>query len=181
MTTKRSTTQQNPTSERKDWGLPVKVVTVLCELPIYNRPGRTCGKRKGHIGPCINARFCEIEGCGRIGTHRFCGAHKKQIADGRPITPVRVWGSGSVNDNGYVVLWDRYRGLVLEHRAVMEEMLGRKLLPVENVHHLNGVRDDNRPENLELWSVSQPKGQRVEDKVRWAKAIIALYGDLSDE
>ncbi len=42
-----------------------------------------------------------------------------------------------------------------EHRAVMEEQLER-----ENVHHINGIRSDNRPENLELWSTAQPAGQR---------------------
>ena len=57
----------------------------------------------------------------------------------------------------------------------MEQQLGRPLLPDETVHHINGVRDDNRPENLELWSSSHPKGQRVEDKVEWAAEILKQY------
>ncbi len=59
----------------------------------------------------------------------------------------------------------------------MEEYLRRPLLPGETVHHKNGVRDDNRLQNLELWSTSQPSGQRVVDKIAWAKEILALYGN----
>lgn len=70
---------------------------------------------------------------------------------------------------------------VLEHIVVMEEMIGRYLVDGENVHHKNGVRDDNRPENLELWVKSQPAGQRAVDLLAWAEEITARYGHLRQE
>ena len=83
-------------------------------------------------------------------------------------------GSGCINSDGYHVAKIQGKHVKM-HRVAMEKILGRPLLPEEAVHHKNGSRSDNRPENLELWSRSQPPGQRVEDKIAWAKELLALY------
>lgn len=130
---------------------------------------------------------CKLDGCDLKHYGRgYCRFHWKRewrgqdVSAPRKFKPQGVWGPWYLSDGGYVVRHRRHpetnvSEMQYEHRIIMESVIGRPLLKHENVHHLNGVRHDNRPENLELWTRSQPAGQRVADKVAWAKEILALY------
>lgn len=83
-------------------------------------------------------------------------------------TRTRRPGDRYVSLQGYIMIKLDDGRTMGEHRLVMEQQLGRPLKRGETVHHINGVRDDNRPENLELWYSPQPYGQRVEDLLRYA-------------
>jgi hypothetical protein len=84
---------------------------------------------------------------------------------------MRAKGDVAPNRDGYIRIHVGNGRRVLEHVYVMEQHLGRRLVPGENVHHKHGMRSENSIENLELWLVMQPSGQRVSDLM----AYIAEY------
>lgn len=124
---------------------------------------------------------CSIPGCEeRHQAKGMCGKHyRRWRVNGDPSIIGRPHGSRTRKD-GYVSVYvpghpmASPQGNVLEHRLVMSEMLGRPLAARENVHHRNGIRTDNRPENLELWLRPQPAGQRVSDLLDYA---VGHFGD----
>ena len=147
---------------------------------------------------------CSVEGCDRTALSKgLCGAHYQRLlirgeaAADVPLRPRKGVGQARYIKKGYVWVIRRghpnaadARGEILEHRLVASDFLGRPLLLKENVHHRNGNRLENtvgpcllqskcecsdQSHNLELWSKSQPSGQRVSDKIQWAREILSLY------
>lgn len=130
------------------------------------------------------ADFCTVPGCGGKHSGRgFCAfhyqRHVKNIDFDRPKKRYIAAKSFEdvywyTNNHGYIV-GNLNAKLVQQHRVIWEMHHGRKLKPFENIHHKNGIRTDNRIENLELWTKSQPSGQRPEDLVDW---VLEHYREL---
>jgi hypothetical protein len=117
-------------------------VTVVCAIT-------TCGKEFVSKAS-LNRRFCS----------RSCALR------GRPGKRAyeRPEGFRQLQASGYVHVKTNGKW-VPEHWLVMQQVLGRPLTGRERVHHRNGRRDDNRPSNLELWTLDHkdPPGVRVVD------------------
>jgi hypothetical protein len=169
-----------------------------CEVPGCGRPAHTRKMCKGHYArarkgqpldaPWQNARpyqavACKAPGCRRAShTAGFCNKHYERVRrHGDPSVYFPKKGICRYVSGGYVFVQDPSDGYKYhrEHRVVMEAALGRKIRPEEDVHHRNGIRTDSRLENLELWSHSQPRGRRVEDKIAWCLEFLSKYGEIT--
>ena len=156
--------------------------TVIQQLP------DTRARRLNRPGTALQHNYlCRCD----CGTERSVNVHRLKNGRSQSCGCLRTerlhqTGPGTANWRGGVSRWVREDGYIgiqfsnprrrtVEHRYVMEQHLGRLLLPDERVHHRNGNRADNRIENLELWTNSHPSGQRVEDVLQWAHEIIGRY------
>lgn len=139
----------------------------------HNWCARTTIRKSGEVGdvcPMHSQRLHESGDYGPVSGHR--NARTDRSLDGE---------RRSINNSGYVTLSVRdFSGKLikrLEHRVVMEEYLGRPLLPEETVHHLNGDKTNNSLKNLQLWASRHPRGMRILDLIEYANEILAEYGD----
>lgn len=168
-----------------------RTCSLRCRMQLRNR-------KRYNLGPVKNKLICEV--CDREFTQyhsnntSYCNFKCKRLGvrrkfKGMPVKgPKRTkpWGSGYISSSGYKIISKNHpnaqrrskngKGQISEHIWVMSEYLKRPLLKHERVHHINGIRDDNRLENLELWSHSHPPGQRVEDKIKWCIEFLHQYG-----
>jgi hypothetical protein len=161
----------------------------LAECPgckeVFERKYKTqiyCGKECSKRAPRADLSK-ECEHCNKFfvrehgkGFRRFCSRSCAQRARQRREgeTTARPLGSTGPAGSGYVRIKTE-TGWKPQHRLVMEQKLGRPLHPDERVHHINGVRDDNRAENLELWGVGHkdPAGVRMRDVWRQVEDKLA--------
>jgi hypothetical protein len=125
-------------------------------------------------------KLCKFDGCDKPPfTKDLCRGHYAQLQRGKELMPLRYKapiGSGGVDRQGYRVIYINKKRLY-EHRYIMEQHLGRKLLPKETVHHKNGNTLDNKIENLELHPGAHGPGITVAEAIKYAKEILAFYGD----
>lgn len=157
--------------------------------------------KKGKEKPARKMVWCQCD-CGSVKqirmtaltsrTTKACG-YCDLATHGTSGESHHLWKGGvRFNQFGYVLLAKsiakkRYPNSILsnkssdtfEHVAVMSHHLKREIRRGETIHHLDGDRQNNDISNLELWSSSHPAGQRIKDKIDWAKKFLAIYDPSS--
>lgn len=152
-----------------------------CSKECYRKTCKTCGNnfaptivRQEYCSAKCKTKYANCQNCGtqfvvsKNSVGQFCSTtcfYENKC----PIGTVRDGSNGykiikvPANTKGVFKLGFRKNHWMWEHRYVMQQMLGRPLEKNENVHHKNGNRADNRPDNLELWKRAQAIGVRAAD------------------
>lgn len=153
----------------------------------FRRYGDPLGGRRFNEAPPEDG-ICTAEGCDRpVVARSVCMMHYVRLSNHGSVNggkfhhspKRREWHLDS--STGYIWRYDPGNihaiksGYVYQHREIVGEQLGRRLLKTESAHHKNGNKTDNRPENLELWFTGQPAGQRAEDLVAYATGILQHF------
>ena len=133
------------------------MVTVHCQ--VCGKPIQTPPSRKGRTKFCSREHYAQwLSENNRGANHPMFGKNHRPesiekmkrsqqgVARKGPLSS--NWKGGRYKSRGYWYVIQPNGRHALEHRLVMEQVLGRPLLDSEKVHHRNGKKDDNRPENL---------------------------------
>lgn len=167
-----------------------------CERTFYRQPSspqmycsRACKDIASRVAVLLfvcehcGSEFQVVPGLAKYNANRFCS----KACEGASRTQASLGKTYRTSD-GYIVVFEPDHpcaqpstGRVMQHVKVVADTLGRPLQPNENVHHKNGKRDDNRPQNLELWVSSQPSGQQPAHLVAWAREILDRYAAEVEE
>jgi len=112
----------------------------------------------------------------KSGNTKSCGCRKFLCGENHG----RWRGGNYIDSNGYSILSilskESKRAIhIPEHRVVMEKHLGRSLFHNEHIHHKNGVRNDNRIENLEIKITAHGPGITISDAIPWAVEVLRRY------
>lgn len=159
---------RKPSKTCEQCGKPVPVTARrYCSRNCFLESRRT-GREKP-CGQCKKAMWVEPHQVQK----RFCSVACKNEG-------IKLQGPGAKyqRKDGYIAVYypthpdATSQGVILEHRLVAEQKYGRRILRTEQVHHLNHVRDDNRPENLEVISpgdhqrISSARGKSLRQKMK---------------
>lgn len=112
---------------------------------------------------CTKPKSTRISQLGTIWHYKWCTWHASKVNKEAKLKLSKIKNGDRVVNNGYVYTRNENGKLVPRYRLVMENKLGRKLIKGESVHHVNGIKSDDRAENLELWVGAIRYGQRATD------------------